>query len=280
MQCDAGVSVDDEEIEVVEHFKYIGSLKSADGNCSKDTISRIGMAKKRMLDLVPIWKDRGIAKDMKMKLVLSLVWTVLTYGAEGWTLTKADEKRIQSAELWIHRRMLRGSWTEHRTDDSILTELGTTRQLLGFVVVHRKLSFFGHSIRDGGCELVKCVIQGKVSGKRRRGRPKTSYSSNITKWTSVNTERITRETRDRAGWIKLIRCAARAADHHSWWDRERRGMAFVICFVLYPRCLRQWIVSSRGNGFLFWKTEHGVSMWVSTGLISSALPDCFVYYTP
>ena len=68
---------------------------------------------------------------------------------------------------------------------------------------------------DGGCELVKCVIQGKVSGKRRRGRPKTSYSSNITKWTSVSTERITRETRDRAGWRRLIRCAARAADHHS-----------------------------------------------------------------
>ena len=155
---------------------------------------------------VPIWKDRGITKDLEMKLVRSLVWTVLTYGAEGWTLTKADEKRIQSAELWIYRRMLRVSWTEHRTDDSILTELGTTRQLLGFVL-RRKLSFFGRTIRDGGCELVKCVIQGKVSGKRRRGRPKTSYSSIITKWTSVSTERITRETRDRAGWRKIdTRC--------------------------------------------------------------------------
>ena len=68
MQCDAGVSVDDEEIEVVEHFKYLGSRKSADGNCNnsnKDTRSRIGMAKKRMLDLVPICKDRGITKDLK-----------------------------------------------------------------------------------------------------------------------------------------------------------------------------------------------------------------------
>ena len=99
-------------------------------------------------------------------------------------------------------------------DESILTELGTTRQLLGFVV-RRRLSFFGHTIRDGGCELVKCVIQGKLSGKRRRGRPKMSYSSNITKWTSVSTERIASETRDRAGWRRLIRCAARTADHHS-----------------------------------------------------------------
>ena len=61
--------VDNEQIEVVEHFKYIDSLKSADGNFNKDTLSRIGMAKKRMLDLVPIRKDRGINKDLKMKLV-------------------------------------------------------------------------------------------------------------------------------------------------------------------------------------------------------------------
>ena len=105
------------------HFNYIGSLKSADGNCSKDTRSRIGMAKKRMPELVPIWKARGINKDLKMKLLRTLVWTVLTYGAEGWTRTKTVEKRIESAKLWIYRRMLRFSWTEHRTDESSLTEL-------------------------------------------------------------------------------------------------------------------------------------------------------------
>ena len=80
--------MDDEQIKVVEHFKYLGSLKSADINCSKDTRSRIGMVKKRMLYLVSIWKERGINKDLKMKVVRSLVWTVLTYGAEGWTLMR------------------------------------------------------------------------------------------------------------------------------------------------------------------------------------------------
>ena len=160
MQSDAGVTVGNEHIEVVEHFKYIGSLKAADGNCSKDTRSRIGMVNKRMLDLVPIWKDTGINRDLKMKLVRSLLCTVLTYGAEGLTLIKADEKRIESAQLWIYRRVLRVRWTEHRTDESIRT-------------------YFGHTIRDGGCELVKCVIQGKVSGKRKRGRPNTSYNSDV-----------------------------------------------------------------------------------------------------
>ena len=84
-------------MQVVEHFKYLGLLKSADlGNWGRYTSSRgpIGMAKIIMLDLVPIWRDR--AMNQKMKLVRSLVWTVLTYGAERWTLTKAGEKRIES----------------------------------------------------------------------------------------------------------------------------------------------------------------------------------------
>ncbi len=82
--------MDDKQMEVVEHFKYLGSLKSADGKCSIDTRSGIGMAKKIMLDLVPIWRDRGMNKDLNMKLVRSLVCTVLTYSTECWTLTKAD----------------------------------------------------------------------------------------------------------------------------------------------------------------------------------------------
>ena len=69
-------------------------------------------------------------------------------------------------------------------------------------------------VRDGGCKVLKCVIQGKVSGKRRRGRPNTSYCSDITKLMSESMERITRDALDRAGWRRLVRCAARAADHH------------------------------------------------------------------
>ena len=101
-QPGATVRVDGEQIEEVEHVKYIGSLKAANGRCEKDIRTRIGMAKKIMLELVPIWKNRGIRQDLKVKLVRALVWTVLTYGAEGLTLWKADEKRTQAAEMWIY----------------------------------------------------------------------------------------------------------------------------------------------------------------------------------
>ena len=208
----ATVRVDGEQIDEVEHFKYLGSLKAANGRCEKDIRTRIGMAKKRMLELVTIWKDRGIRQELKVKLVRALVWTVLTYGAEGWTLLKADEKRIQAAEMWIYRRMLRISWKERRTNESVMLQLSTTRQLLGFVL-RRKLSYFGHTHREGGCKLVKTVIQGKAPGKRRRGRPRTSYSNNITKWMGRTMSEVTRETQDRGRWRGLVRVATRAADH-------------------------------------------------------------------
>ena len=101
--------MDDEHIEVVVRFKYLVSLKSADGGCSKDTGSKIGMAKKIMLDLVRMWRHRGMNRDLKKKFVPSLVWTVFTYDAGCWTLTKPDEKRIESVELWIYSRMLQVS---------------------------------------------------------------------------------------------------------------------------------------------------------------------------
>ena len=147
-----------------------------------------------------------------MKLVRSLVWTVLIYGAEGWTLTKGDVKGSNQQKcgstVECHESV------ELNTEQTKVSSQSITRQLLGFVM-SCKISFFGHTIRDGGCELVKCVIQGKVSGKRRRGRPETAYSSNSTKWMYESMERITRNTRDSTEWRRLVRCAARAADHQS-----------------------------------------------------------------
>ena len=87
------INIGDEKIERVKHFKYLGSIKTDDADCSKDINTRIGMAKKRMVDLNNIWKDKTIGKQLKVKIVKCLIWTVTTYGAEGWTLKKKDEKK-------------------------------------------------------------------------------------------------------------------------------------------------------------------------------------------
>ena len=114
-----------------------------------------------------------------------------------WTLPKADEKRIESAELWINEPVgLRAPYRPKYFDRIEYHQ--TARGLPGFVVRHNR-PCFGHTIRDGGCELVKCVIQREVHGKRRCGRPKsnmTSHSGNIKKWMGGNVKGIMRDSRD------------------------------------------------------------------------------------
>ena len=100
-----------------------------------------------------------------------------------------------------------------------------TKHLLR-IGVRRKLTFFGHTIRDGGCELVKCAIQGKVNGKRRHGRHKTSYSSNITTWMAESMEQI---PRDGAGWRRSVLCATRAADLHPDGIGKRMNIVWYSC---------------------------------------------------
>ena len=117
------IKIDGEDVEQVSHFKYIGSVKTANVNCTADIKARIGMAKGRMMELQDLWNDRNLSTVLKMKLVKILVWSVLLYGLEGWTMTKADENRVLAAEMWFWRRMMNISWKEKRTNRSILEKL-------------------------------------------------------------------------------------------------------------------------------------------------------------
>ena len=78
----------------------------------------------RMLELTTIWKDRAIPNKLKVKLIEILIWTVMMYGAQGWTLRKSDEKKIRGADMWLYRRLLWVHWTQKRTNRSILEKLG------------------------------------------------------------------------------------------------------------------------------------------------------------
>ena len=206
---DINIRVNNDPVEKVKQFKYLGSLKSTDGDCSKDVNARIAMAKRRMCELTTLWKDRSIPVALKMRLVKTLVWTVLSYGAEAWTLKVRDERKITSMEMWLWQRMLRISWMEKRTDNSILQELEIKRELLGHVR-KRKLTYYGHLCRDHGCQITKTVVEGYVEGRRRRGRPRKQYIDNIKQWTQLTTSQCVRAAEDRSSsvkrwWLTIIR---------------------------------------------------------------------------
>ena len=138
------------------------------------------------------------------------IWPVITYGAEGWTLQKDDERRLEAAEMRCYRRMLQISWTEKRTKKSILDELQTRRELLA-QIIKRKMAFFGHACRNNKCRLVKRCILGMMPGKRRQGRSRMQCVDNIKKWTKASLEENVRLTEDRTSWHERS-CAAGAAN--------------------------------------------------------------------
>ena len=163
--ANVSIDVDGETIDKVNSFKYIGAINTSTGSCSEDIKARIGRAKKATMELDTIGKDRGIRKELKMKLVKSFIWPVITYGAEGWTLRKYDERLLEAAEMWCYRRMLRISWTEKRSTKSILDELQTRRELLA-QIIKIKMAFFGHACRNNKYNLAKTCILGMMPGKR------------------------------------------------------------------------------------------------------------------
>ena len=120
-------------LENVEHFKYLGSIKASDGTCRKDIVTRIAMAKQRMVQLTNLWKDRSIPTELKMKILKCLVWPIMLYGSETWTMKRYDEKKVEAAEIWFYRRVLRIKWTDKRTNDNVLQELSTKKRLLNII---------------------------------------------------------------------------------------------------------------------------------------------------
>ena len=124
------------------------------------------MGKAAMMNLTKIWKDRGISTSTKVMLVRALVFPVLKYGCESWTVRKKDRDKLQSSEYWCWRRLLRISWTEKRTNQFILNELGIEPRLMN-EIDKQKLRYFGHIMRSDGLE--KAIMLGMGEGKERKG---------------------------------------------------------------------------------------------------------------
>ena len=205
------IFVDGEVLERVDEFTYLGSSKATTGDCNPDIKRRIAQAKTKMVSLKNIWKDKNLPFALKLKIMKVLVWTTITYGAEGWTFKADAKKKIQAAEMWCHRRLLNITYKDRRTNASVLVELKTTRQLYGSIV-KRKLNFFGHMSRNKNCTITKDIVQGKIEGKRGKGRPRIAYMDNIREWTGLTSQAAFQATRDREAWREKCRKASRAAN--------------------------------------------------------------------
>ena len=135
--------IDGETVETVADFIFGGSKITADGDCSHEIKRLLFLERKLMTNLDSILKSRHIILPTKVHLVKSMVFPVVMYRCESWTIKKADRQRIDAFELWCWRRLLRIPWTARRSNQSILKEISPEYSLEG-LMLKLKLQFFGH----------------------------------------------------------------------------------------------------------------------------------------
>ena len=135
--------IDGERVETVSDFIFLGSKITADGDCSHEIKRHLLLGRKVMTNLDSIFKSRDIILATKIRLVKAMVFPVVIYGCESWTMKKAERRRIDAFEVWYWRRLLRVPWTARRSKQCILREISPGISLEG-LMLKLKLQYFGH----------------------------------------------------------------------------------------------------------------------------------------
>ena len=160
-----------------------------------------------MTNLDSIFKSRDITLPTKVCLVKAMVFPVVVYGCEGWTVKKAERQRIDAFELWCWRRLLRVPWPERRSTQSIL-KISPGISLEG-LMLKLKLQYFGHLMRTVD-SLEKTLMLGRIGGRRRRGRQRMRRLDSITDLMDVCLSELREMVMDREAWRAVIPGAAKS----------------------------------------------------------------------
>ena len=170
--------IDGETVETVSDFTFGGSKITADGYCSHEIKRRLLLGRKVMTNLDSILKSRDITLPTKVCLVKAMVFSVVVYGCESWTVKKAERQRIDAFELWCWRRLLRIPWTARRSNQSILKEISPEYSLEG-LMLNLKLQHFGH-LMGRSDSLEKTLMLGKIEDRRKRRPQRMRWLDGIT----------------------------------------------------------------------------------------------------
>ena len=158
---------DGETMETVRDFIFLGSKITADGDCSHEIKRRLLLGRKAMINLDSILKSRDITLPTKVHLVKAMVFPVVRYACESWSIKKAEYQRIDAFDLWWWRRFLRVPWTARRSNQSILKEISPEYSLEG-LMLKLELQNFGHLMRRTD-SFEMTLMLGKIEGGKRRG---------------------------------------------------------------------------------------------------------------
>ena len=193
----ANIYIEGKVLEQVKTFKYLGQQITDDGKCEIDIRSRIEIARGNFLKMKDVLTSTSLTLKTRKRLVKCYIMSTFLYSAETWTLTTEMENKINAFEMWIYRRMLKISYQDHVTNEDVLKRMKETPHLLK-EIKRRKIQYLGHIIR--GNEIQKDLVEGKVEGTRKRGRPRSSWLGEIEKWTGMKMIELTRMANNRISW--------------------------------------------------------------------------------
>ena len=208
--------IDGETVETVSDFIFLGSKIAADGDCSYEIKRRLLLGRKVMTNLDTILKSRNITLPTKVRLVKAMIFPVVMYGCESWTVKKAECPRIDAFELWCWRRLLGVPWTARRSNQSILKEISPGISLEG-MMLKLKLQYFGHLMRRVD-SLEKTLMLGGIGVKRRRWPQRMRWLNGITDLMDMSLGELRELVIDREAWSGVNHGVSRVRTWLSSWS--------------------------------------------------------------